>query len=442
MQPKNITYQGLPGIFDQEQKPNNVNLNINNAFLMVSQHIIDPKSEVTNSQLTKIFNDIQKQMEQNLEIQKTTTDNIQQVQDNKVYPVVIKAKKIDGLDNQPNPGGWNKQLSLFLRVLRQYLKDCDCELKFHINDSQLDPQEKQYGIWRMLTLNDTTNFKYCAIFKNYQLSYTQLMNNPNEISYLCDLVQWGVFSVMKNNFKKESVNILGISQSANSNSDIEVHFILDESDIEHSSKTVNFDALSKELTNTIKTGFCSNISVCQKKVTKTITLAYSQFLKDYSRGWENIKMKSDKRGIKNGQKQDYFFPFSWYGFAVDVSKLDPYDQNWLSMEENNPRAWPVGYLPATINPLTPQDRLQYSESKDKFTQSEVGSSITVYRKPEEMEQKCHIITDPLTNLKYKLAYLCRINIDTLKCPENNQNIYLISNLKDVRPYRILMKKVN
>ncbi|KAL4492978.1 hypothetical protein ABPG72_020757 [Tetrahymena utriculariae] len=447
MQQRNITYQGLEGIYNQQQNDQQNLLSapqdMKNAFLMVSQHIVNSNSQITNSMLTQLFDDIQKKMEQDHEIQKKTTDNIKLVQENKVYPPIKKQKPkiIDGLTNlSTNQEAWNKDLAAFLRVLRQYLKDNECELKFIVNESNNEIEEGYFGAWRLLTLNDTTNLKYCATFKNYKLTYTQLLENKKEITYLCDLVQWAV-SVVLENVDKQKVKILNIVQSPNSQSDIEVHFILDESDIEHSKKEINFDALSKELMNTIKQDCCQNITACKKKVTKIVTLTYSYFLKEYSRNWDNLKKKVDKRGIKNGEKQDYFFPFTWYGFANDVSSIDNNDENWLSMDEKNPRAWAVAYLPATLIPLSSEDRFQYSQSSDKFTNSQIGSSITIYRKPEEMEQKCHIITDPQTNKKYKIGYLCRVNINTLKCPQNNPNIYLISNLNEVRPYRILIKEV-
>ncbi|KAL4433312.1 hypothetical protein ABPG74_017416 [Tetrahymena malaccensis] len=437
MQQKNIQYQHLEDIYNKgmQLQPN---YNMNDVFLNVSQHILNAKSEVTNSQLTKMFDHIQKKMEEDHQIQQKTSENINLVSQNKVYPVVKSTKKIDGLVNTQSTEEWNQRIYVILRILRQYLKDNDCELKFIINQSEQDKIEVDFGAWRLLTLNDTTNLKYCAVFKKYQIPYTQLKDNKNEISYICDLVQWAVASILKN-FQKEDCIILNIVQSPNSNEDIEVHFILNEDDINHSRQAINHNDLSKELLNTIKSNFCSTITVCQKKVTKTITLTYNYFLKEFSRSWENLTIKQDNRGIKNGIKQVYYFPFSWFGFAIDVSGLDKNDQNWLSMDDKNPRAWPVGYLPATL--INNDERFLYSQSDDAFTKSKIGSSVTVYRKPEDMEKKCCIIIDPQTNKRYKIGYLCRVNVDTLKCPQENQNVYQISNLKEVRPYRILLKEV-
>lgn len=46
------------------------------------------------------------------------------------------------------------------------------------------------------------------------------------------------------------------------------------------------------------------------------------------------------------------------------------------------------------------------------------------------------------NKKYKIAFMTRVNPEEIRCPEENQDYWIINGHEnDIRPYRILIKEL-
>jgi len=96
-----------------------------------------------------------------------------------------------------------------------------------------------------------------------------------------------------------------------------------------------------------------------------------------------------KTGIKNNYQIEYWFPTDWNGIGTDISCYGD-DKKWLSMDPDEPAAWAAGYLPGKISLVPIDNSNEYNNSINLFslTNEKITPGTIVYRKQEDMEEKC------------------------------------------------------
>ena len=162
-------------------------------------------------------------------------------------------------------------------------------------------------------------------------------------------------------------------------------------------------------------------------------------------GWGH----NEKRGGKV-----YYPPIGWVGYGLNIAgKYDNGDNSWIGYE-NSKGEWAIGYIGIGNKAMGSQlydsediymnsllgIKLQFKDYNDSFHPNEkVGEGIVVTPKPKRMEENCDIFD--YNGKKYKIGFMARLNPTKIRCPEG-QDDYWVINGKDteIRPYRILIKE--
>ena len=144
----------------------------------------------------------------------------------------------------------------------------------------------------------------------------------------------------------------------------------------------------------------------------------------------------------------YYPPEGWVGYGIRV--VDVYDSGnnaWLGYS-NSGGEWSVAYhgigLSNSSNIIYSNMigiKQSFRNSKDIFHKGQkVGEGIYVTPKPQVMEKYCNEYI--CCNKKYKIAFMSRVNPEEIRCPEENQDYWIINGHEnDIRPYRILIKEL-
>ena len=150
--------------------------------------------------------------------------------------------------------------------------------------------------------------------------------------------------------------------------------------------------------------------------------------------------------IRGGNQ--YYPPEGWIGYGIRV--VDVYDSGnnaWIGYS-NSGGEWSVAYQGIG---LSNSSNINYSNmvgikqsfrnSKDIFHKGQkVGEGIYVTPKPNVMEKYCNEYI--CCGKKYKIAFMTRVNPEEIRCPEENQDYWIINGHEnDIRPYRILIKEL-
>ena len=175
---------------------------------------------------------------------------------------------------------------------------------------------------------------------------------------------------------------------------------------------------------------------------------------------EGIKLNSslfDSRGNRNsgwpvGEKRgemDYIPPLGWNGHGLRVSKkYDGGDDTWLGMD-NSPGEWCVAYhgtnikfaksiIETNLRPGVNQYHKNCNNINSKCNLEKVGIGIYVSPLPNTAE-----LYSTLTN-HYKCMFMCRINPNKFRtCADTNKEYWVVDPTEeDIRPYRLLIKKID
>ena len=185
--------------------------------------------------------------------------------------------------------------------------------------------------------------------------------------------------------------------------------------------------------------------------------------------------KGEKRG-----GEDYIPPEGWIGYGLKV--LDKYDlekigkqNDWISYD-NREGEWCVAYhgvgnlysskkVKYCVNGIVnynlkeksklkkfeedkeeadeeeEEDEEDYAEDDDvKHPGNKVGKGVYCSPDPEIMDNYAGIIE--INNEKYKMGFMLRVNPEKIRIPVGNMKFWVLNgNDDEVRPYRILVKKV-
>ena len=178
--------------------------------------------------------------------------------------------------------------------------------------------------------------------------------------------------------------------------------------------------------------------------------------------------KGEKRG-----GEPYIPPEGWIGYGLKV--LDKYDlenefhkNDWLSYD-NREGEWCVAYhgvgseysskeVAKAVDGIAnytlktkkelnqgnendDEDEYDYAEDDDmRHPGQKVGIGVYCSPNPEVMENYAGIVE--IDNEKYKMGFMLRVNPDKIRVPVGRKDFWVLNgNPDEVRPYRILIKKV-
>ena len=179
--------------------------------------------------------------------------------------------------------------------------------------------------------------------------------------------------------------------------------------------------------------------------------------------------KNEKRG-----GEPYIPPEGWIGYGLKV--LDKYDlektgkeNDWISYD-NREGEWCVAYhgvgseysskeVAKAVNGIAnytlkkkselnnntneeDEDEYDYSEDDDmRHPGKKVGSGVYCSPNPEVMENYAGIVE--IDNEKYQMGFMLRVNPEKIRVPVGRPDFWVLNgNPDEIRPYRILIKKVN
>ena len=158
----------------------------------------------------------------------------------------------------------------------------------------------------------------------------------------------------------------------------------------------------------------------------------------------NKPFNYQKKGIRGGK--EYYGPNGWTGYGLSVNgKYDNGDNTWLGMTGKNPGEWCVAYHGTSIkfaksiiiNGLQAGPRQFHSNDNDiNHPGKKVGIGVVVTPDILLAEQYSEEFQG------YKCVFMCRVNPLNVRIPDRNPRTWIVNgNSNDIRPYRLLIKKV-
>ena len=83
----------------------------------------------------------------------------------------------------------------------------------------------------------------------------------------------------------------------------------------------------------------------------------------------------------------------------------------------------------------------YSEIMDmRHPNNKVGKGVYCSPNPEVMDNYAGIIE--INKVKYKMGFMLRVNPEKIRVPQGKEEFWVLNgNIDEVRPYRILVKKI-
>ena len=268
--------------------------------------------------------------------------------------------------------------------------------------------------------------------ENENLSYDQLDKNQSQRESFLSKFKETVGICLK--IKETEIDILGIHRGS-----IRVEWRL------KNDEKGDKEILDKEkfLSNELRKMFGTNAIFELHPYFKQMN--FSEDLMDPLRGnMENWGHKDKRGGL------DYFPPVGWKGYGLKVIGKYKGGEDWLAMNGNSGE-WAVAYhglrgdhigeksLNITKEGFKVGEGQIYESTDDiNHPREKVGKGIYVGQKIEVAEQ----YTAPIAvgNQNYRVAFMCRIDPKKLRIPKSNTDYWVLPGGKDIRPYRILLKK--
>ena len=138
--------------------------------------------------------------------------------------------------------------------------------------------------------------------------------------------------------------------------------------------------------------------------------------------------------------EDYLPPEGWdrYGLNV-VDKYDNGNNDWL-MHDNRKGEWCVAYSWLSYDNENDFNQKYENDNDIKHSGQKVGKGIYCTQNPEIMEELTEAVY--IKGEKYKLGLMLRVNPAKIRCPENNEELWVVEGQTDeIRPYGLLIKKI-
>ena len=132
-------------------------------------------------------------------------------------------------------------------------------------------------------------------------------------------------------------------------------------------------------------------------------------------------------------------------------KYDNGNDNWLAMNKN-PNEWAVGFHGLrsplqSANPITQRGLITdgagqaYAAATDSRTGRPCGRGA--YLSPNiNVCENGYTVPVNINNKQYKVAFQCRIHPNFIRIPVDKSDYFILNESKHIRPYGILLKKIN
>ena len=311
-------------------------------------------------------------------------------------------------------------------LLKLALESQGCTCEIERDYATTENEKKEFYTAMQFITNGMYKFKkYIFTFDFGEERNLTMLNNSDEQEHFNEKLQYQLKALLK--IKSASKNIIITNPR-------EGPYI-----ITAIIKQSNFNELNEEqIFNSLKHSETFNMI---QKVEKTILLNGCKLNRVmFDQDGDNFGNWGidEKRGGK-----DYIPPIGWMGYGLRV--LDRYDNgnnDWIDYN-NNPDEWAVAYhgMGIGINGDINNNNLKYKKSKDIYHQGQkVEEGIYMTQDPSIIEQYCS--NYDLQGKKYKIAIMCRIMPEKIRCPEEEKNFWVINGTEnEVRPYRILIKEI-
>jgi hypothetical protein len=170
--------------------------------------------------------------------------------------------------------------------------------------------------------------------------------------------------------------------------------------------------------------------------------------------FNNNMLQNFNHSTKYRGGEEYISPNSWTAYGLDVSgKYDFGDNTWLGNSNQNGE-FAVAYY--GINNLFIKNMNIIQNLFSLMGNLESGRTFIDSNNIRRPGQKCKIgayfYKNPnyaensseeidIGGFKYKIMFMCRVNPDKIRQPENFQDLWILSPSPDeVRPYKSLIKK--
>ena len=150
----------------------------------------------------------------------------------------------------------------------------------------------------------------------------------------------------------------------------------------------------------------------------------------------------------------YYPPNGWVGYGLRIAdRYDNGDNSWIDYNHSKGE-WSVAYhgigsglqgnqisnSGLIMNNLIQGINQKFTNAKDLFNLNQkVGEGIIITPKPEIMEHSCGIFN--FNGKHYKIGFMCRVMPKKIRCPEGQDDYWIIQGTdNEIRPYRILIKE--
>ena len=380
------------------------------------------------------------------------TDNSKDICVSKLYEitkqkemqVTKKECKINNLKlvHQLNLKKNSNEFSLFLinEVLKKDIDICITERSINPKNEAIIIQSLNAGLHEEL--------QYSVVLKETPtLTFDKLKANLGFQKMIVQEFKGRLSKELK--IPEKSIHILGLTRGS-----VGINFRLKDS-------LLNPKTVSKAL------GDCygnklADLSI--KPVLSYCRLSYESLDPDGNRDFTNWKIDKDKRG-----GMAYYPPKGWQGIGLKVSQMyDKGKDEWLAMD-GNPNEWAVAYhglsAPKVAGPIAnwqakkgsvTQEGLKgggrqlYSNEIDTRNGGICGVGVYCGNHVEVAEAYAEKVT--VNDNKYQIVFQCRVKPNSVKVPKKKSSVpgkwgadwendyIIIKETKDIRPYRILIKK--
>lgn len=151
--------------------------------------------------------------------------------------------------------------------------------------------------------------------------------------------------------------------------------------------------------------------------------------------------RNEKRG-----GAPYYPPTGWVGYGIRVAdRFDNGNNSWLDYNHSKGE-WSVAYHGIRsgfqgIQIINCGINQKFQGMNDLFHLGQkVGEGMIVTPKPVIMEQNCGIFD--CYGIKYKIGFMTRVMPKKIRCPEGQDDYWVINGTdNEIRPYRILIKEL-
>ncbi|KAM3139647.1 hypothetical protein pb186bvf_008292 [Paramecium bursaria] len=250
------------------------------------------------------------------------------------------------------------------------------------------------------------------------------------------------------NVKHEDVNILGIE-----NGSIKVLYkIVGNYTDEEKAKELTLQEINRQFPG------CKPLLVINKYF-QQIQLSPDDFDPNFNMEWNQFKEYEMRGPI--GDQLEYYFPQGWKGYALKVLNKYQDGNDWLQMD-SNPNQWHIifhgtdssGCKGIIQNGFRAGQRQAYRNCFDlrSKSQQKIGKGIYLSNHVEVCQN--YSTETIINNEKYQVVFMSRVRPQALRQAEKPSDIstkigqkgwdndyFVVNKKEDIRPYRVLLKKV-